>query len=218
MGDLLEAIQPEQRLALVSLLGKDFDLSSLTEVDEAIRLDIVEHLPNEQIAEALGEMDSDDAVYILEDLDQEDQDEILAKLPFTERVRLRRSLDYPESTAGRRMQTEFVAVPPFWTIGQTIDYMREDADLPESFTQIFVIDPTFKLLGAVDLDKVLRSKRSIKVDAIMRDTSHAIPAEMDQEEAAQLFEQYDLLSAAVVDDNGRLVGVLTIDDVVDVIQ
>jgi magnesium transporter len=87
MGDLLEAIQPEQRLALVSLLGKDFDLSSLTEVDEAIRLDIVEHLPNEQIAEALGEMDSDDAVYILEDLDQEDQDEILAKLPFTERVR-----------------------------------------------------------------------------------------------------------------------------------
>ncbi|MBP2239260.1 magnesium transporter [Sinorhizobium kostiense] len=218
LGDLLEAIQPEQRLALVSLLGKEFDLAALTEVDEAIRLDIVEHLPNEQIAEALGEMDSDDAVYILEDLDEEDQEEILAKLPFTERVRLRRSLDYPESTAGRRMQTEFVAVPPFWTVGQTIDYMREDEDLPDSFTQIFVIDPTFKLLGAVDLDRVLRTKRSVKIDAIMRDTSHAIPAEMDQEEAAQLFEQYDLLSAAVVDDNGRLVGVLTIDDVVDVIQ
>ncbi|MCA1492903.1 magnesium transporter [Ensifer sp. NBAIM29] len=218
LGDLLEAIQPEQRLALVSLLGKEFDLAALTEVDEAIRLDIVEHLPNEQIAEAIGEMDSDDAVYILEDLDQEDQEEILAKLPFTERVRLRRSLDYPESTAGRRMQTEFVAVPPFWTVGQTIDYMREDEDLPDSFSQIFVIDPTFKLLGAVDLDRVLRTKRSVKIDAIMRDTSHAIPAEMDQEEAAQLFEQYDLLSAAVVDDNGRLVGVLTIDDVVDVIQ
>ncbi|MBN9054133.1 MAG: magnesium transporter, partial [Rhizobiales bacterium] len=127
MGDLLEAIQPEQRRQLVSLLGADFDLAALTEVDEAIRLDIVEHLPNEQIAAALGEMDSDDAVYILEDLDQEDQDEILAKLPFTERIRLRRSLDYPESTAGRRMQTEFVAVPPFWTVGQTIDYLREDA-------------------------------------------------------------------------------------------
>ncbi|WOS64089.1 magnesium transporter [Sinorhizobium fredii] len=218
LGDLLEAIQPEQRLALVSLLGKEFDLAALTEVDEAIRLDIVEHLPNEQIAEAIGEMDSDDAVYILEDLDQEDQEEILAKLPFTERVRLRRSLDYPESTAGRRMQTEFVAVPPFWTVGQTIDYMREDEDLPDSFTQIFVIDPTFKLLGTVDLDRVLRTKRSVKIDAIMRDTSHSVPAEMDQEEAAQLFEQYDLLSAAVVDDNGRLVGVLTIDDVVDVIQ
>ena len=218
LGDLLEAIQSDQRLALVSLLGDDFDLSALTEVDEAIRLDIVEHLPNERIAAAIGEMDSDDAVYILEDLDQEDQEEILAQLPFTERVRLRRSLDYPESTAGRRMQTEFVAVPPFWTVGQTIDYMREDEDLPDSFTQIFVIDPTFRLLGTVDLDRILRTKRSTKVDAIMRDTSHPIPAEMDQEEAAQLFEQYDLLSAAVVDENGRLVGVLTIDDVVDVIQ
>ncbi|MDI7864032.1 magnesium transporter [Rhizobiaceae bacterium n13] len=218
LADVLEAIQPDQRLALVSLLGSDFDLSALTEVDEAIRLDIVEHLPNEQIAAAIGEMDSDDAVYILEDLDQQDQEEILAKLPFTERVRLRRSLDYPESTAGRRMQTEFVAVPPFWTVGQTIDYMREDEDLPESFTQIFVIDPTFRLLGTVDLDRILRTKRSTKIDAIMRDTNHPIPAEMDQEEAAQLFEQYDLLSAAVVDENGRLVGVLTIDDVVDVIQ
>ena len=148
MGDLLEAIQPEQRRQLVSLLGADFDLAALTEVDEAIRLDIVEHLPNEQIAAAIGEMDSDDAVYILEDLDQEDQEEILSKLPFTERIRLRRSLDYPESTAGRRMQTEFVAVPPFWTIGQTIDYLREDADLPESFSQIFVIDPTFRLLAS----------------------------------------------------------------------
>ncbi|CAN7533779.1 magnesium transporter [Pararhizobium sp. LjRoot255] len=218
MGDVLEAIQAEQRRALVSLLGEDFDLSALTEVDEAIRLDIVEHLPNEQIAAAIGEMDSDDAVYILEDLDQEDQEEILSKLPFTERVRLRRSLDYPESTAGRRMQTEFVAVPPFWTVGQTIDYMREDDDLPESFTQIFVIDPTFKLVGALDLDRVLRTKRSVKVETIMRETTHPIPAEMDQEEAAQLFEQYDLLSAAVVDENNRLVGVLTIDDVVDVIQ
>ena len=218
MGDVLEAIQPEQRRALVSLLGDEFDLSALTEVDEAIRLDIVEHLPNEQIAAAIGEMDSDDAVYILEDLDQEDQEEILSKLPFTERVRLRRSLDYPESTAGRRMQTEFVAVPPFWTVGQTIDYMREDDDLPESFTQIFVIDPTFKLVGALDLDRILRTKRSDKIETIMRETVHPIPAEMDQEEAAQLFEQYDLLSAAVVDENNRLVGVLTIDDVVDVIQ
>lgn len=218
MGDLLEAIQPDQRRALVSLLGADFDLAALTEVDEAIRLDIVEHLPNEQIAAAIGEMDSDDAVYILEDLDQEDREEILAKLPFTERVRLRRSLGYPESTAGRRMRSEFVAVPPFWTIGQTIDYMREDDDLPESFTEIFVIDPTFRLLGVVELDRVLRSKRDVKVETVMRQTSHPIPALMDQEEAAQVFEQYDLLSAAVVDENGRLVGVLTIDDMVDVIQ
>lgn len=218
LGDLLEALLPEQRLALVDLLGKDFDFSALTEVDEAIRLDIVDNLPNEQIAQAVQELDSDDAVYILEDLDQEDQDEILAQLPFTERIRLRRSLDYPEESAGRRMQTEFVAVPPFWTVGQTIDYMREDQNLPDHFTQIFVIDPTFKLLGAIDLDQVLRTKRAVKVEEIMHETRHAIPATMDQEEAAREFEQYDLLSAAVVDENERLVGVLTIDDVVDVIQ
>lgn len=218
VGDLLEALMPEQRRALVGLMGSDFDFTALTEVDEAIRLDIVESLPNAQIAQAVQELDSDDAVYILEDLDQEDQDDILAQLPFTERVRLRRSLDYPEESAGRRMQTEFVAVPPFWTVGQTIDYMREDRDLPDSFSQIFVIDPTFRLVGAVDLDRILRTQRKVKVEEVMHETRHAIPATMDQEEAAQVFEQYDLLSAAVVDENERLVGVLTIDDVVDVIQ
>jgi magnesium transporter len=218
LGDVLEALLPEQRLALVQLLGKDFDFTALTEVDEAIRLEIVDQLPNAQIAEAVKGLDSDDAVYILEDLDQEDQDEILAQLPFTERVRLRRALAYPEETAGRRMQTEFVAVPPFWTVGQTIDYMREDKNLPERFSQIFVIDPTFKLLGAVDLDQVLRTQRTVKIHDVMHETRHAIPATLDQEEAAREFEQYDLLSAAVVDENERLVGVLTIDDVVDVIQ
>ncbi|THF52040.1 magnesium transporter [Allorhizobium terrae] len=218
LGHLIEAIHPDQRLPMITLLGDDFDMTALTEVDESIRMQIVDQMPNEQIAAAIGEIDSDDAVYILEDLDQEDRDEILAQLPFTERVRLRRALDYPESSAGRRMQTEFVAVPPFWTVGQTIDYMRDEEELPESFTQIFVIDPTFKLLGVVNLDRILRTKRMEKIEGIMRDTNHPIPAEMDQEEAAQVFEQYDLLSAAVVDESGRLVGVLTIDDVVDVIQ
>ena len=218
VGDLLEALMPEQRRALVELMGADFDFTALTEVDDAIRLDIVDNMPNEQIAQAMQELDSDDAVYILEDLDQEDQDEILAQLPFTERIRLRRALDYPEETAGRRMQTEFVAVPPFWTVGQTIDYMREDKNLPESFSQIFVIDPTFRLLGAVDLDRILRTQRVVKIEDVMHETRHAIPATMDQEEAAQVFEQYDLLSAAVVDENERLVGVLTIDAVVDVLQ
>ncbi|MGN6765127.1 MAG: magnesium transporter, partial [Rhizobiaceae bacterium] len=218
VGDLIEALQPEERRMLVGLMGEDFDFAALTEVDGAIRSDIVDNLPNAQIAQAVQEMDSDDAVYILEDLDQQDRDEILAQLPFTERIRLRRALDYPEETAGRRMQTEFVAVPPFWTVGQTIDYMREDKNLPDSFSQIFVIDPTFRLLGAVDLDRILRSGRTTKIEEVMHETRHAIPATMDQEEAAREFEQYDLLSAAVVDENERLVGVLTIDDVVDVIQ
>jgi magnesium transporter len=218
LGDLLEALDDAERQSLVRLMGDQFDYTALTEVDEAIRMSIVDAMPNEQIAEAVRELDSDDAVYILEDLDEADRKDILERLPFRERIRLRRSLEYPEESAGRRMQTEFVAVPPYWTVGQTIDYMREDEGLPESFAQIFVIDPAFKLLGAVDLDRILRAQRLEKIEDIMHETRHAIPAEMDQEEAAQIIEQYDLLSAAVVDESERLVGVLTIDDVIDILQ
>ncbi|ORE98073.1 magnesium transporter [Aurantimonas sp. 22II-16-19i] len=218
LGDVLRNLGHDARQSLVRLMGDEFDYTALTEVDEAIRLSIIDAMPNERVAEALRELDSDDAVYILEDLDEEDRKEILAKLPFRERLRLRRSLEYPEESAGRRMQTEFVAVPPYWTVGQTIDYMRDEEDLPESFAQIFVVDPTFKLLGAVDLDRILRTRRPAKIDEIMHETRHAIPAETDQEEAAQIIEQYDLLSAAVVDENERLVGILTIDDVIDIVQ
>lgn len=218
LADLLEALQPEQRNALVQLLGKEFDFSALTEVDEAIRMEIVENLASDQLADAIEDLDSDDAVYILEDLDEAEQEAILSQLPFTERTRLRRALDYPEDTAGRRMQTEFIAVPAYWTVGQTIDHMRDDSDLPDRFSQIHVVDPSFKLTGAVDLDRLLRTKRNVRIADIMHETRHAIPATMDQEEAAQLFQQYNLLSAAVVDESERLVGVLTIDDIVDVIQ
>lgn len=218
LGDLLEALEPGERQELVALLGEQFDFSALTEIDEAIRMDIVTALPNEQIAQAVQELETDDAVYILEDMDEGEQADILARVPFTERIRLRRSLDYPEESAGRRMQADFVAVPPYWTVGQTIDYLRDTEDLPDTFSQIFVIDPTFRLVGAVDLDKILRTGREARIEDVQHETRHAIPAEMDQEEAAQIFEQYDLLSAAVVDENERLVGVLTIDDVVDVIQ
>ncbi len=218
LGDLIESLKPERRQKLVELLGDSFDFAALTEVDEAIRVEIVDAIPNQDVARAIGEMDSDDAVFILEDLDEEDRQEILDYLPFIERVRLKRSLDYPEDSAGRRMQSEFVAVPPFWTIGQVIDYMRLDKDLPERFSQIFVIDATYKLVGDIELDRILRTRRHVRAEDIMNDTIHPIPAQMDQEEAAILFEQYDLLSAAVVDHNERLVGVLTIDDVVDVIH
>ncbi|MGB8817921.1 MAG: magnesium transporter [Rhizobiaceae bacterium] len=218
LADLLEALMPDQRLALAMLLGREFDLAALTEVDEAIRLEIVEALPNDDLAAAVQGLDSDDAVYILEDMDAADQEEILSRLPHEERIILQRALTYPDESAGRRMQTEFVAVPAFWTVGQTIDYLRDEKELPDRFSQIYVVDPHFKLDGAVDLDQVLRTKRSAKMGAIKHETRHAIPVNMDQEEAAQIMEQYDLLSAAVVDENDRLVGVLTIDDVIDVIQ
>ncbi len=218
LGDLLEALNSDKRSTLARLAGDDFDFASLTEVEEAIRLEIVNSLPNEQIALAVQKLDSDDAVFILEDMEEPDQEDILARLPFEERLRLRRSLDYPDETAGRRMQTEFIAVPPFWTVGHTIDFMRSEDDLPDRFHEIFVVTPSFELLGTVALDQILRTPRSHTIEDIMGETTHPIDAMEDQEEAARVFEQYDLVSAAVVDESNRLVGVLTIDDVVDVIH
>ncbi len=218
MADILEAVGEDYRNKIVELAGRDFDFAALTEVDEAIRLDIVDNMSNAQVADAVRGLDSDDAVFILEDLGSEDREDILAQIPFQERIRLRRSLEYPEETAGRRMQTEFVAVPPFWTVGQAIDYIRAGEDLPERFSEIFTIEPTFKLAGVLPLDTMLRAKREVVIADIHETNSHPIEAVLDQEEAAQVFEQYDLLSAPVVDENERLVGVLTIDDVVDVIQ
>ena len=218
VADVLVALDNEGRDTFVALLGDEFDFTALREVDEAVREQIVEKLDAQTIAEGLEDIDSDDAVYILEDLEQELQDAVLAELPFTERIRLRRALDYPEESAGRRMQTEFVAVPPFWTVGQTIDYLRDDERLPEEFNQVFVVDPSFRLVGTVRLDRLLRKRRPVPIGEVAEETAHAIPAEIDQEEAARVMEQYDLLSAPVIDENGRLVGTLTIDDVVDVIR
>jgi len=218
LGDLLGALESDQRADLVELTGDEFDLTALTEVDEAVRLEIVNALSNKQIADAVQDLDSDDAVFILEDMEEEDQEDILTKIPFEEQLRLRRSLEYPEETAGRRMQTEFVAVPEFWTVGQTIDHMRDDKNLPDRFHEIFVVGPAFELLGAVALDRILRVTRKEKIINIMAQTLHPIDAFDDQEEAALQFERYDLLSAAVTDESNRLVGVLTIDDVVDMIH
>ena len=218
LADLLEAISPAERLKLVELAGDDFDLNALTEVDEAIRMDIMDSLPNSRIAEAIQDLDSDDAVYILEDMEEEDQKEVLDSLPFDDQIMLRRSLQYPEESAGRRMQTEFIAVPPFWTVGQTIDYMRDDDDLPERFHEVFVVSPKYELMGYIQLDKLLRARRNTIVDQLMEQSLHPIEATMDQEEAAYIFQQYDLISAAVVDNGSRLVGVMTIDDIVDVIN
>lgn len=217
-GDLLETLSADNRAAFIRLLGEDFDYTALTETDEAVRLQVLEDLPNDVIAEGLGELDSDDAVYILEDLDADDQAAILEELPYADRAQLKKALDYPEESAGRRMQSEFIAVAPFWTVGQTIDYMREARDLPDSFYEIYVVDPTFKLLGSVHLDKILRTKRAEKVTSIMAERLDSVEATEDQEEVARRFERYNLVSSAVVDENGRLVGVLTVDDIVDVIQ
>lgn len=218
MGDLLEALAPEHRHRLIELLGSSFDFAALTEVDEAVREEILEELETATVAEGVRELDSDDAITILESLPEDEQAEVLDQLPAIERVALQRSLDYPEDSAGRRMQTEFIAVPPFWTVGQTIDFMRETDDLPETFYEIFVIDPAAHLLGAVPLDKLLRSKRPVTIQEIMNDEPDRVEATQNQEEVARLFERYNLVSAAVVDEGGRLVGTILVDDIVDVLE
>jgi len=217
-GDLIEALDPELRPQLIELMGKDFDFSALTEVDDTVREEILEELEPETVAEGVRELDSDDAVYILEDLDRQDQVEILQQLPPTERVVLERSLLYPEESAGRRMQTEFIAVPPEWNVGQAIDYMRETADLPERFYELYVIGPAGKFLGAVALDRLLRTKRPVPVIDLMDEDRRRVRATEDQEEVARQFERYNLVAAPVVDEDDRLVGVLTFDDIVDVIE
>ncbi len=218
LGDVLQALDQDERARLVRLMGTDFDWVALTEVDDTVRSEILEAIPNEQIAEAVRELDSDDAIGIIEDLEEEDRDEVLAGLPFAERIALERSLDYPEDSAGRRMTTKFIAVPPFWTVGQTIDFMREDERLPDEFTEIYVVDPRFQFLGFVPLDKLLRSKRPTKIEEIISEAKHTAQATDDQEDVARLFERYNLLSVGVVDDSNRLVGVITVDDIVDVIE
>ena len=218
LGDVLEQLDPDERVALVRSLGEKFDFSALTEVDESIRLEIMEALPNAEIARGVAELDNDDAVYLLEDLEQEDRDEILSALPTFERLVLKRSLDFPEESAGRRMQTDFIAIPPFWTVGQVIDYLRDERDLPDEFYQLYVVDAAYKVLGTLPLDKFLRAQRATKIDTIMNTNLVLVNASEDQEEAARSFERYDLVEVGVVDESGRLVGVLTIDDIVDVIH
>jgi len=218
LGALIEALEPDDRPRLVTLMGADFDFTALTEVDDSVREDILEELTSSTVAEGVRDLDSDDAVRILEDLPKDEQREILQQLPVSERAALARSLDYPEASAGRRMQDEFIAVPPEWTTGHAIDYLRETAELPERFYELYVTDPAGRLLGAVALDRLLRANRPVPVSELMDEDRRRVRATDDQEEVARLFERYNLIAAPVVDDDERLVGVVTFDNVVDVIE
>jgi magnesium transporter len=218
MGDLLEALDADERVRLVTLLGDKFDFSALTEVDDSVRTELIEDLPSADVARGVAELDSDDAVHILEDIDVPEREEILAQMPAFERLSLKRSLDFPEDSAGRLMQTDFIAIPPYWTVGQTIDYLRTESELPDEFYQIYVVDAAYNLQGIIPLDKFLRAKREVRIGDLMQTNVIEVLATEDQEEAARDFERYDLVEVAVVDESRRLVGVLTIDDIVDVIH
>ena len=218
LGDLIEALDPDDRVSLVELTGADFDFSALNEVDDTVREEILEELEPETVAEGVRELESDDAVELLEGLDEEDQEEILEKLSRSERDALERSLDFPENSAGRRMQTEFIAVPPDWNVGQAIDYMRETPDLPDRFYEIYAVDSAQRWQGAVSLDVLLRARRPIPLADLIDEDRRRVSVMDDQEEVARLFGKYNLVAAPVIDTANRLVGVITIDDVVDVIE
>src|SRR5688572_22213828 len=218
LADVIALLAPAERVALIQAMGPAFDYEVFSELDGPVRDQLSEELPNEFLAKVVTELDTDDAAYLLENLEEADRQEILRQLPKSDRAALERNLEYPEETAGRIMQADFVAVAPFWTVGQVIDFMRETENLPEAFSEIFVVDPSFRVLGSVELSRLLRSKREVRVDAIMNTDRHVVLATADQEEVARQFERYDLMSAPVVDENRRLVGVVTVDDVVEVIQ
>src|SRR6266536_1506632 len=197
VGDLIEALDEELRPRLVKLMGHDFDFSALTEVDAAVRDRILEELPAETVAEGVRELDSDDAVTILADLPKDEQTEILEQLPAPERHALARSLEFPENSAGRRMQADFIAVELHWTVGQTIDFMRETPDLPDRFYELYVVDPSRRLKGAVALDRLLRTKRPVPISGLVDEELRRVHATDDQEEVARMFERYNLVAVPV---------------------
>lgn len=219
VADLLERLSPDERTALLDVIADDFDADVLSELDDTVRDEIIDHMGPDDLATAVAGLESDDAFHIIEELDGEERRKVLDAIPGAERALIEEGLAYPDDSAGRLMQRELVSVPAYWTVGRTIDFMRADSEsLPEVFYDIFVVDPRHRPLGSIPLSRLLRTKRPIGVTDIMETEMKLIPVATDQEDVAFLFRQRDLVSAPVVDEGGRLVGAITVDDVVDVIH
>ncbi|WP_137044287.1 magnesium transporter [Pseudolabrys sp. FHR47] len=218
LAAVVAALEPDDRPRLVELLGLDFDFTALTELDATVREEILEELDPETVAEGVRDIDTDDAVTILADIPSDERNEILGHVPPDERIALTRSLDYPEFSAGRRMQPDFIAVTPDWNVGRIIDHLRETEDLPDQFYELYVVDATGRFLGAVPLNRLLRAKRPVPVSELMDEERRRVLPTETQENVAHLFQRYDMVSVPVVDEGDKLVGVVTFDDVADVIQ
>ena len=218
IAELLEFLSTNQRTYLLNQLDSEVYTDVLAELDDSIIDQTVNLLQHEKVAKSISDMETDDAVGLIESLEPDTQKKILDKVSAEDREIFNESLNYPEDTAGRRMQKEIVSMPSFWTVGQAIDYLRDEEELPEDFFELFIVDPSNKPLGSVSVSKVLRSNRKIRLNDITIESPIFIPADMDQEEAAMTFEKYSLVSAGVVDKNGRLIGRLTADDIMWVLQ
>ena len=218
IADLIGFVPAERRDAIVRVLSPEVFTEVLPELDEQIREELLETFTPARLAQAVSTLDSDDVAAIVEDMDEERRDAVLAAMPAFERAAVETSLAYPEDTAGRLMQREVVAAPEFWTVGHTIDHLRATReDLPELFFDIYVVDPAFKPVGAVAVSGLLRRPRDCTLHEILEEVTE-FRVDQDQEEVAYAFEKYRLISAPVVDDAGRLVGQITVDDIVGVLQ
>jgi magnesium transporter len=217
-ADLLEQLGRDGRMELVEEIKPQLDPDLLIHLDEDVRAEVIDLLGPAEAAAAIARLDTDDAIEVLGDLDEAEQIALLETLPLPERAAVEQGLTYPEDSAGRLMQRELVAAPEFWTVGQTIDYLRANPDLPDDFYDIYIINPRFEPVGSIPLSKVLRSKRGVLLTELKLKELHLIPATMDQEQVGFRFRQYGLVSAPVVNDAGRLLGAITVDDVVHVIE
>ena len=217
-ADIIENLNENDREKLIKLNSFKIDPEVFIELNESIQSEIIKYLSTATIVSILKNLESDNAIKILENLDEKNKDIVLNSLPPKDRFVLQESLSYPEDTAARLMQREFTAIPSNWSVGQTIDYLRENKDLPEEFLEIFIVDNEFKPIGTVPSSKVLRTSRDTKMQTIMLETQLSIPVDMDQEEVGHLFENYNLNSACVVDKSNKLVGMITSDDVLTVLK
>lgn len=219
IADILEQISSGERAALLALWSRGIDGEVLSELDWSIREDILPLLPSDVLADAVRELDSDDVVDLVEDLEEDQQGAILGALDDADRVAVEQALSFPEGSAGRLMQREVVRAPEHWNVGQMIDYLRsEKAELPEQFYHIILVTPAMKPVGYVSLGRLLSSARATSLKDILEDSFRTIPAKQDEDDVAYAFNQYHLISAPVVDDDGRLVGVITIDDAMSVLD
>ncbi|MFC3058276.1 magnesium transporter [Paenirhodobacter populi] len=218
IADLLEQVSPAERREILLLWGSEMDGDVLSELDDSIREEVISTLPKHILAEAVRELDSDDVVDLIEDLEEPQQEAILGILDDSDRAAVEQSLTYPEYSAGRLMQREVVSAPEYWTVGETIDFLRRDQELPDQFYHVILVDPGHHPVGYVTLGKLLSSRRDLTLKSITEDSFRTISATQPEADVAYAFNQYHLISAPVVDDHDRLVGVITIDDAMTVLD
>ena len=216
LADAFGLLDRPLRKRLIDVVKTELDPDLLFELEDHLRKEVTDSLTAREVAEVITEMDSDEAVQVLEDMDEGDRAEVLSSVPQEEREDIEVGLAFPEESAGRRMQTDVVTVGTNWTVGQTIDYLREESDLPEEFLDLFVVDKDARPVGIISLSQILRSPRSTLMREIADETQVLVPAVTLQEEVALLFEKYDLTTAGVIDASGKLLGMITVDDVMEV--